>query len=211
MFLSIVTILVALALGTMSPGPSFLMVARKAASSPRNEALMAALGLGSGAFVFAVAALLGLKAVFHALPLLYTALKVLGGAYLVYLGVRMWMASKHPLAPDATAAAGKQKNALLRAYLQGLFTQLSNPKTAIVFAGIFAALMPAHPPLVYYIVVATVATLVDATWYSFVVVMLSQPFPRAAYLRHKAIFDRLAGTLMIGLGVKLISMFRDAT
>ncbi|MDF3887584.1 LysE family transporter, partial [Cupriavidus basilensis] len=78
----------ALALGAVSPGPSFVMVARAAIARSRADALHMALGMGLGGVVFAAAALLGLKLLLAAVPWLYMAMKVGGGLYLVYLGVR---------------------------------------------------------------------------------------------------------------------------
>jgi threonine/homoserine/homoserine lactone efflux protein len=68
----------AIAIGTMSPGPSFVMVARTAVASTRANGLAAALGMGTGGIVFAAAALLGLQAMLASVPWLYLALKTDG-------------------------------------------------------------------------------------------------------------------------------------
>jgi len=86
--LSLLGIAGAMAVGAMSPGPSFVMVARTAVAS-RGDGLAAALGMGAGGLVFAIAALAGLQAAFLAVPGLYLAIKGFGGAYLVYLGFRI--------------------------------------------------------------------------------------------------------------------------
>src|SRR5688500_19104485 len=87
----------AMIVGAMSPGPSFVMVARTAVAS-RGDGLAAALGMGAGGIVFAVAALVGLQAAFLAVPALYLGGELLGGAYLVYLGIRIWRGAREPLA-----------------------------------------------------------------------------------------------------------------
>ncbi|MCL1962073.1 MAG: LysE family transporter [Desulfovibrionaceae bacterium] len=203
--LAIVSIIAALAMGAVSPGPSFVLVARTAAAAGRREALFTALGLGCGALTFAVLALLGLHAVFAAVPWAYTALKLCGGAYLIYLAYRIWRGAKQPLPP--LARAGSQRRAhLWRAWFRGLATQLSNPKTAVVFAGVFAALMPEHPTPGFYLTVPAGAFMVDAGWYTIVACALSSAALRAAYLRYKALIDRLAGSVMGLLGLKLMSM-----
>lgn len=208
MLFSILSIVAALAMGAISPGPSFIVVARKAASTSRKETLLLVLGLGTGAFLFAVAALLGLHAVLKAVPVAYTLLKVCGGVYLVYLGVSIWRSSKKTLPMDVPGSEQKAGSAW-RAYLLGLATQLSNPKTAIWFAGVFAALMPADPSLLFYLVIPPLAFVVDAGWYTIVAFVLSSSFSRMAYLRHKAKVDRVSGTVMMLLGAKLISMVNE--
>ncbi len=206
--LAIVSIVAALAMGAVSPGPSFVLVARTAAAAGRREAFATALGLGCGAFAFAVMALLGLHAVFAAVPWAYTALKLGGGVYLIYLAYRIWRSAKEPL-PSLALAGRPQQATLKRAYLRGLATQLSNPKTAVVFASVFAALMPEHPAPAFYLIVPVAAFIIDAGWYTIVACALSSAAPRAVYLRYKAFIDRLAGSVMGLLGLKLISMARQ--
>jgi threonine/homoserine/homoserine lactone efflux protein len=72
----------AIAVGAMSPGPSFVMVARTAVASSRSDGVVAALGMGLGGTIFAIAALLGLHALLALVPWLYLAVKTAGGAYL---------------------------------------------------------------------------------------------------------------------------------
>ncbi len=86
---SILGIAAAIGIGAASPGPSFLMVARTAASSGRASGLSAALGMGLGALLFAIASLLGLNAIFVAVPSLYVSLKIVGGLYLAYLEIQV--------------------------------------------------------------------------------------------------------------------------
>ena len=71
MIVSVLSIAGAIALGAMSPGPSFIMVARTAVASSRTDGLAAALGMGVGGVLFASVALLGLHAVLSAVPWLY--------------------------------------------------------------------------------------------------------------------------------------------
>jgi threonine/homoserine/homoserine lactone efflux protein len=83
---TLASIVAALSVGVISPGPSFVMVARVAVASSRIRALATALGMGVGGAIFGAAALLGLQSVLLAVPALYAALKLLGGLYLCYLG-----------------------------------------------------------------------------------------------------------------------------
>lgn len=80
---AIFSIVVALTLGAMSPGPSFVMVARTSLAVSRRDGLAAAVGMGVGGVLFSAIALLGMLAILTTVPLSYIALKVLGGAYLL--------------------------------------------------------------------------------------------------------------------------------
>lgn len=195
-------VLAALTVGVISPGPSFVMVARTAVSSSRSNGLAAALGMGAGGVVFALAALLGLQAVLLAVPSLYLVLKVAGGIYLAYLGLRIWSAAKQPLV--VTSALSGRSASLPKSLALGFVTQVSNPKTAIVYASVFAAFLPAAPSLGFDVALVTIVFAIEAGWYAVVALALSSERPRRAYLRYKAYVDRMAGGVMMLLGLKLV-------
>ncbi|MCK2097441.1 LysE family translocator [Thauera aromatica] len=192
-----------LIVGTVSPGPSFVMVARTAVGAGRGNGLAAAVGMGIGGVVFAVAALVGLQAVLVSVPALYVAFKIGGGIYLLYLGVLIWRGAKQPL--TAQAAPGEGGSGPLRSLLLGLGTQLSNPKAAIVYASVFAAFLPNGAALAVGIAITALVFVIETVWYGLVAVMLSAAQPRRTYLRFKAWIDRAAGGVMAALGLKLAS------
>jgi len=163
----------------MSPGPSFIMVARTALAISRMDGVAAALGMGVGGVLFAVAALLGLQALLGAVPAFYAIVKVLGGAYLLYLGYLIWRGASEPLSLAATQTAGKGKRALRRSFLLGLGTQVSNPKTAVVYASIFVSLLPRELPPAALLGLPLLIFAIETGWYSIVALALSAPSPRA--------------------------------
>lgn len=202
LLISIGTVLGALTLGTLSPGPSFVFVARTAVAKSRRDGIAAALGMGVGGVIFTMLALLGLQAVIAAVPWLFTTLKVIGALYLVYLGVCAWRAAREPVALDGNDPA--MKGATGGSFRRGLFTQLSNPKTAVVYGSVFAALLPGATPGWVGLVLVVLIFAIEAGWYAFVAVTLSAESPRAVYLRAKTTIDRTAGGVMTLLGAKLL-------
>lgn len=203
---SLAGIIGALAIGVVSPGPSFVMVAKGAVSTSRAKGLAAALGMGLGGVAFAVAALLGLQAILLAVPALYVGLKLLGGLYLCYLGYRIFCGAQEPLHVEEAANTGR--SSALGSLLLGFTTQVSNPKTAIVYASVFAAFLPSAFSASFALALLCVVFAVEAGWYAVVAVVLSSPGPRRAYLSYKAWVDRTAGVVMVGLGLKLITSAR---
>ncbi|WP_295003889.1 LysE family transporter [uncultured Dechloromonas sp.] len=198
----------ALAVGTISPGPSFVMVARLAVATSRANGLGAALGMGAGGVVFAVAALLGLQAVLLAVPAVYLALKVLGGLYLCYLGFRIYRAAKVSLAIEAPGQSNATSPS--RSFWLGFTTQVSNPKTAIVYASVFAAFLPGTYSPSFSAVLLLVVFVIEAGWYAVVATLLSSARPRRTYLSGKVWIDRAAGVVMGGLGFKLVASAHTA-
>jgi threonine/homoserine/homoserine lactone efflux protein len=205
---SLAALLGALTLGAMSPGPSFVLVARTAIARSRADGLAAALGMGIGGVIFSVLVVLGLHAALSTVPQLYAMLKVAGGVYLLYLGIRIWRGAREPL---AIAEPGERlKSSFGNSFLIALGTQLSNPKTAVFYGSIFAALLPQDLPLlVAAVLLPALVFLVEAGWYAIVALALSAASPRAAYLRFKTMVDRTAGTVLVILGLKLVASARE--
>lgn len=205
LLLSLASIVLAIALGAISPGPSFVLVARTAIAGSRRAALGTALGMGLGGMAFATLALLGLIALLQQVAWLYLGLKLLGGLYLLYLAYRLWRSAHEPLMVDPTGHDGHI--GFLRSVLVGLLTQLSNPKTAVVYAGIFAALLPAQQHLPFWLALALPAAIfcVEFGWYALVATAFSAGGPRRVYLGAKTWIDRLAGGVMAALGLRLIT------
>ncbi len=201
--ISLFSILLALTLGAISPGPSFLFVTRTSVALSRRDGIAAAIGLGLGAAIISTLALLGVRAVIAQIDWLYIGFKLIGGAYLVYLGWRLWFAAEQPavLADDAVA---RVRNGPMRSFLLALATQFSNPKTVVVIGGIFAALLPNRVPVWMYVAIPPLDFVIETSWYVFVAMAMSSARPRAAYIRARKWIDRAAGSLLATLGLRLI-------
>lgn len=202
-FVAIFSISLALTIGAISPGPSFVMVARTALAVSRKDGLAAALGMGIGGVLFATIALLGLLTLLTAVPVLYISLKILGGAYLIYLGYKIWQDSAQPVTLNNTEQQTKN-NPVWHSFFLGLTTQISNPKTAVVYTSVFASLLPSNVPTFAVIALPIVVFIIEAGWYSLVALTLSATKPRARYLASKKWLDRTVGTILSLLGTKLI-------
>ena len=208
--LSLGAVLGALALGVISPGPSFVMVAREAVSVSRANGVAAAFGMGLGGTLFALAALGGLQALLLAVPVLYSSLKVLGGLYLCYLGYRIYAGSRQPLSTTDDRGGNAARSVRTSLWL-GLTTQLSNPKTAIVYASVFAAFLPSSLSLHLAVTLVAVVFALETSWYSIVATLLSTAAPRRAYVGCKTYIDRAAGIVLLGLGLRLITTAHKAS
>ena len=204
---AIATILAALLIGAMSPGPSFVIVARNAIGLSRRDGLATALGMGIGGVFFSGIALLGLYTLLAAVTWLYVGLKVAGGLYLIYLASKIWRGAATPLAFNQTRnganTANPQSNPR-KSFWIGLSTQLSNPKTAIYYGSIFAALLPQHPPVWCYFALPPAIFAIEAGWYTVVALCFSSKKPRELYLRAKTWVDRVAAGAITALGLRLI-------
>ena len=195
------SITLALMLGAISPGPTFIYVAKNSIAISRKHGLFTALGTGTGAALFGLLAVMGLQAILLAVPSAYLVLKICGGLYLLWIAYKIIKHAKEPMdSPNGSAEPMSYK----QAYRLGLITQMSNPKIAVILASIFTALLPKDIPTYFYVVLPMLCFFIDAGWYSLVAVALSAEGPRKVYLKSKALFDRVAGGVMTVLGLKLI-------
>lgn len=199
--LALFAILGALLVGAISPGPSFVFVVRTSAAQSRIEGLAAALGMGVGACIFGALAVLGLRTLMAEGGWLFVALKVAGGLYLVYLAWKIWKGAPEPV---TVQHEGARRTNAARAFGLGLMTQLANPKIVAVFGAVFAALLPADPPIWLYFALPPLIFVQETAWYALVAVAFSSSRPRAIYLGAKLWIDRIAAALIGVLGVRLI-------
>ena len=203
-YLFFIPIAIALGVGVISPGPSFLFVAQTAMQKTRAHGIATSLGMGTGAMLLALMAILGLFVVLQTIPVLYLVLKILGGLYLFYIAYLMWKSADDPIiANEQTEPPVKQYGSFRKAYLLGLFTQLSNPKTAIVIGGIFMAFLPENIPEYSIPLLSLMAFIIDASWYIVVSIALTTARAQRVYIRFKKYINRLASGLMGLLGLKL--------
>jgi len=191
-----------LLVGAMSPGPSFLVVAQNALSKSRAHGVATALGTGLGVSLFAVLASFGVTTLLETMPNAFLLFKLIGGAYLLFLSWKIWLGSRPELAEIKVQNDGA--DSLLKSFLSGLITQTSNPKTALVIAGIFAAFVPSDPPPNTTLLVAVIAFIIDFSWYAIVAISLSANKSRQIYRRVKIGFDRTAAVLLAVVGLRLL-------
>lgn len=191
---------IAILFGAMSPGVSFLLVARTAMSSSRRAALAVAAGMGFGALIFAAIALAGLHTLLTLVPSLYTGLKVAGGCYLLWLALKMFRRPANRFNDSAVT----EDVSVSKAFLTGVLTQISNPHTALVFASIFSAALSKNIQPAMYIVLPSMAFVIDVLWYAVVACLLSTDGPRLAYIKYRKFIDKLSGGVMAFLGIRLL-------
>ena len=203
-FLPLVSIGLIQLLAVISPGPSFLITARTAVAQSRADGLKVALGLGAGTVIWSSAALLGLNAVFHAVPILFMGMKVAGALFLLYIA---YMIFRHAAEPLKIEGQGER---LSNPFLKGFLTQISNPKVAVFFGSIFIAMLPSEVPLWMTLALIFIVSFNEVWWYSVVALFFGAGPVRSFYLRAKAWIDRITALFLGALGLRLLWSAREA-
>jgi threonine/homoserine/homoserine lactone efflux protein len=200
--LALIPILAVLVVGIISPGPSFILVARTAVAVSRPAAIASAFGMAAGASLLATVALLGLNTAFRQIPGAYVTLKIIGGTYLLYLAYQTWRGAGRPVVDERQAVA--PRGGLVRHFGLALGTMVSNPKAAVQYGVIFAAMLPRSPSTAVTVALPIAVFALEASWYILVALALSAPATRSVYLRAKLAVDRVAGAVLAALGIKLL-------
>ncbi|MEL6312818.1 MAG: LysE family translocator [Pseudomonadota bacterium] len=183
------------------PGPGVIYTIARTLSGGKRVGLQAVLGLHIGGYAHVVAAALGLTILFEAVPVLYTALKLAGAGYLVYLGLRILVArplhETNPVMPKPKA----------QAFWQSVLVEVLNPKTALFFLAFlpqFTDPAAALPIWVQFLVLGTVVNILFSTS-DVVYVFLADRMVRLFQQPNRVSrwMQRIGGGLLVGLGVNL--------
>ena len=188
-------------IAVITPGPNFFITVQTAIGRSRHSALFVVLGIGTGTIIWALSGFLGITLLFRTAPWAYVSLKLLGGGYLVYLGMKL-IYSKPGKIPGENALLSKNM-APLRSYKLGLLTNLTNPKTAAFVTSLFAAVMPADATYSVALISVALMALISIVWYTAVAYVFSFEQFRTVYKRAKVWIDRVAGIIFIGFGIRL--------
>lgn len=187
-------------MAAISPGPAVLMSARTGVTEGMRTGAFLAMGIGAGGVIWASAALFGLAIVFQAAPALLWALKIAGGLYLIHMAWGMWRDADQPL---DMADTGRPPRSAASAFRLGLYTQLANPKPAVLFSAIFVGTVPQGTPAWVIAALLTVVFLNETIWNTIVARIFSFDRSKAAYISLKSIIDRSFGGLLALLGLKI--------
>ncbi|GAB2861956.1 LysE family translocator [Actinocorallia aurea] len=183
------------------PGPSVLFVIGRALAHGRRAALTTVLGNTAGGYVLVVAVAVGIGSVVERSVAVFTALKLAGAAYLVYLGFRAW---RDRGALRAAVADGGAARGGLRTFWEGFTVGVSNPKTIVFFAAVLPQFVDrgqghvAVQMLVLGLVFNAIAIASDGVW------GLAASTAREWFTRSPerlSLVGGIGGVTMIGLGV----------
>lgn len=217
-------------LAAASPGPDFVLVSQQTLAKGRRTGLICSLGITFGLGIHIVYSVLGLATVIaHSQPLL-TAIKWLGGGYLIYLGWQGIQAKpKNPVdlanltgsdsyvsqdgLTNQTTTSNKNIStrtlpsntdstvAILR---RGFFCNVFNPKAPVYFVAIFTLVLSPGIPIWQLAIYGVWMMVLQMAWFSTVVMLLSIPAIHRRFQRFEHWIDRVLGSAMIVLGLNLI-------
>jgi threonine/homoserine/homoserine lactone efflux protein len=184
---------------TLTPGPATAMVVRSALRGGRRDALLTTLGNSIGVLFWGCASAVGISALVAASEVAFAVLKVGGAIVLVSLGIQTFVRSRHrtDLAPAPAPAQAP-------AFRDGVLTSLANPKLAIFFVALFPQFIPkGDSVLPTALAMSALIVALDLIWYSVVALAVTRARGVLAESRWPGRLERITGSVMIGLGLRL--------
>lgn len=185
------------------PGPAMLYAAAQTIARGRGAGLMASLGIHLGCYVHVIAAAAGLSVLFHAVPMLYMAVKFAGAAYLIWLGISLFRAK----AQGEVALPGVEVKSGRRAFFESISVEVLNPKTAIFFMAFlpqFIDASAAFPVWVQFVILGTIVNLMFSSADIVCVILAGAVISRLRRSSHaQRLMQRAGGAMLVGLGAHL--------
>lgn len=201
-------------LAVISPGPDFAMIARTSYLFGPRAGVIGALGIGAGVQVHVCYTVLGVALLVLRSPWLFALLKLLGAAYLVFMGLQALVSSWRAAAPQAQAdeatpqAPAGQALSAAAAWRMGFFTNALNPKTMLFVVAVYTQVVDADTPLARSLGYGLFMSLAHIVWFSVVALFFSAPAMRRALLARQRWVDGVIGALLLLLGGSLLFVAR---
>ncbi len=188
----------------ITPGPDMVLVTKNAVMHGRRAALGTSLGVNAGLAVWTVASALGVASLVRASALAFTILKLVGAAYLIWLGLHALWSARRRWLPEAVDLPDRRQLDARLGFRQGLFSNLANPKIAVFFTSLLPQFIgPTRSVLLPFLLLGGLFVLMTVVWlcaYALVAAKASSLLRRP---RIKATLDRITGVVLIGLGLRL--------
>ena len=187
----------------LTPGQDTFYILGSSIAQGRRVGVASALGICSGCVVHTLAAAAGLSAILATSATAFFLVKLVGAAYLVYLGVRFIMARDHA----AVVSAHEAPRHAWKAFRQGVVTNVLNPKVALFFLAFLPQFIdPASPTKVAAFIALGLTFIATGTaWCLFLAIAAASV--RRFFAGHPRAYTRLsqaAGALFVLLGVRLV-------
>lgn len=189
----------------VTPGPDTALVIRNALRAGARSASLSAVGVGIGSAVWATASVVGVAALLESSDVAFTTFKLAGAAYLVYLGLRSLASTFRPAPAVATESALATPTTMSArgSFLQGVLNNLLNPKAGAIFATVMPQFIEPGDSMTRLVLMVACYDAIVIAWLCAYAVAVSRARRSGIGTRMRKGLARVAGTVMIGLGVRL--------
>ena len=189
------------------PGPTIILVISQAISHGRSAVIPLVVGVTMGDFTAMTLSILGLGAILKTSAALYSVLKWIGAAYLIYLGIKLWRSNSDQY--EISITPKKTSNRLL--FKRAFIVTALNPKSIAFFIAFLPQFISAQsetfPQFLVLVVTFLFLAALNATLYAFFAGQLRDTMQNAKVRRW---FNRCGGSALIGAGVVTATLQRSS-
>lgn len=195
-------------LAAASPGPDFVLVSQQTLSNGKKAGFLVSFGIALGLSIHIIYSALGLATIIANSVHWLTAIKVLGGSYLLYLGY-CGIRAKPTVVNEESAISEQSKQSVnpessSKLIGMGFLCNALNPKAPIYFISLFTLVLSPEMPLYQLAAYGVWMMVLQMAWFSTVVGLLSSPLVNRKFRNMSHWIDRVFGGAMIIFGLKVL-------
>lgn len=191
-------------LAVISPGPDFAMVLRNSILYSRRVGILAAVGLACGIMLHITYSLLGVGLIISQSIVLFNLLKLLGAAYLIYVGFKSLLSKKEPVNEVLNTKEPKLKHISdFQAIKMGFLTNALNPKATLFFLALFTQVINPLTPIGIKLIYGAEMTFATFAWFAFVALILTHRHVNKVFVKVRFQLEKVFGAVLIALGIKV--------
>jgi RhtB (resistance to homoserine/threonine) family protein len=201
-YLSIfITVAIVHLLAVMSPGPDFILTTQNSIMYSRRTGIFTAIGLGLGILVHVIYSLVGIGLIISQSVILFTVIKYVGAAYLIYIGIKSLLSKKS----TAQTLTGHEKADLnpLTAVKMGFITNVTNPKATLFFLSLFTLVITPETPFLLKVLMGIEMSLATAVWFASIAWLFSHSIILKRISTIQPVVEKCMGAILIALGIKV--------
>lgn len=190
-----------------SPGPDFALVVKLSTQENRAVAIASAAGISVAILAHTLLSLTGLSLIIHSSEQLFILVQLIGASYLAWMGIGAARAAlSHWRDPVALEKAQQSEGLnVKKGFLQGLYTNLLNPKALVFFITLFSTLITPQVSFLTKSVAAILLFSLSMMWFSFIAVVLTKPKIQIKLKRATPVINLLTGLVFISVALVIIS------
>ena len=202
---ALTTYLIAITLLTITPGVDTMLIIRNTARGGWRDGAVSSLGICSGLFLHATISAVGISMILLQAAWAFSALKLAGAGYLVWLGLSSWRkVIRHETFEIVNGGATRDTFLINRSLREGFLSNILNPKTAIFYMAFLPQFInPAQSALLQSLFLAGLHFVIAMIWQCLLALMVKQLKVWLQRPKVSQLFDGVTGTVMIALGLRV--------
>ncbi len=196
-FIAVLTITV---LTIITPGPDFFIVMRNSLSYTRRAGIFTTLGVATAVWIHIIYTLAGIGLILSKSIILFTIVKYLGAAYLIYLG---WQCLRSKQLDSQQYTKEKSKISDFQSFKMGFINNALNPKATLFFLSLFTQVVSVETPINIQIIYGATVSISCLIWFSLVSIFLNHKKIKKVFESVQHYFEKLMGVVLIAFGIKV--------